>query len=134
MTTDLLQSLLTQNSYFDMYKQCIVLAYRGSKAHGTFIPNSNPGSIDDIDLLGIAIPTEKYIFGLSNFEQYEAFEGVWDILIYDFRKAMRLFKKSNPNILQLLWTHEDYIMQQTKALIIAPMNSRKKIVEEYTML
>ena len=96
---------------FDMWKQSIIIAYRGSIAHGTYVPNSNPGSIDDKDILGIAIPNKEYTFGLKTFEQFERFEGVWDVLIYDFKKAIRLLKKVNPNILQLLWTPEKHILK-----------------------
>lgn len=96
-----------------MWEQSIVLAYRGSIAHGTYVPNSNPNSIDDKDVLGIALPPKQYFFGLKSFEQFERFEGEWDVLIYDFRKAVRLLMKSNPNILQILWTPEKFLLKQT---------------------
>lgn len=96
-----------------MWGQSIVLAYRGSIAHGTYVPNSNPNSIDDKDILGIALPPKQYFFGLKSFEQFEKIEGEWDVLIYDFRKAVRLLMKSNPNILQILWTSDKYILKQT---------------------
>lgn len=108
-----LNNLLNSSDKFNMWHQAIVLAYRGSIAHGTYVPNSNPDSIDDKDVLGIAMPTKQYFFGLKSFEQFERFEGVWDVLIYDFRKAIRLLMKSNPNILQILWTPDKYILKST---------------------
>ena len=109
----LLNNILNSHDKFDLWEQSIVLAYRGSIAHGTFIPNSNPSSIDDKDILGIALPTPQYFFGLKSFEQFERQEGVWDVLIYDFRKAIRLLIKSNPNILQILWTPDKHILKTT---------------------
>lgn len=106
-----LNRILNTAEQFDMWHQSIILAYRGSIAHGTYMPNSNPNSIDDKDILGIAIPNKEYTFGLKSFEQFERFEGVWDVLIYDFKKAIRLFKKVNPNILQLMWTPEKHILK-----------------------
>ncbi|MFA5715578.1 MAG: nucleotidyltransferase domain-containing protein [Candidatus Paceibacterota bacterium] len=108
-----LNDLLNSYLNFNMWQQSIVLAYRGSIAHGTYVPNSNSTSIDDKDILGIAMPTRQYFFGLKSFEQFEKFEGEWDVLIYDFRKAVRLLMKSNPNILQILWTPDKYILKQT---------------------
>lgn len=110
----LLNDLLNTCEKFNIWEQAIVLVYRGSIAHGTFIPNSNPSSIDDKDVLGIAMPTKQYFFGLKNFEQFERFEGEWDILVYNFNKAVRLLVKSNPNILQILWTPEKHILKQTE--------------------
>ncbi len=109
----LLNDLLNGCEKFNIWEQAIVLAYRGSIAHGTFIPNSNPTSIDDKDVLGIAMPTKQYFYGLKNFEQFERFEGEWDVLVYNFNKAIRLLVKSNPNILQILWTPEKHILKQT---------------------
>jgi len=109
-----LNKLLSNYSNFNIQQQSIVLAYRGSIAHGTYVPNNNPASIDDKDILGIVMPPRQYFFGLESFEQFEKFEGEWDVLIYDFRKAVRLLLKSNPNILQILWTPDKYILKQTE--------------------
>lgn len=94
------------NAEFDMWKHSICLMYRGSIAHGTFIPNSNPNSIDDKDIIGIAIPPNNYFFGLKSFEQFDKKQEYWDVLVYDFRKFIRLLIKSNPNVMQVLWTPE----------------------------
>lgn len=106
-----LNNILNSSDQFNMWDQAIALVYRGSIAHGTFVPNSNPNSIDDKDILGIAMPPKQFFYGLKGFEQFERQEDEWDVLIYDFRKAIRLLIKSNPNILQILWTPEEHILK-----------------------
>jgi len=93
-----------QVDQFHMWDNAIVLMYRGSLAHGTYIPDSNPGSIDDKDVFGIAMPPWDWFFGLRNFEQFERKEGYWDVLVYDLRKCVRLLLKANPNVLNALFT------------------------------
>ena len=109
----LLNEILSNADQFHMYDNAIVLAYRGSIAHGTFIPNTKPSSIDDKDILGVAIPPKEYFFGLHTFEQFERQQEYWDILIYDFKKFIRLLTKCNPNVMQLLWTPSHHILKST---------------------
>ena len=85
-----LNAILNSCEKFRLWDQLIVLVYRGSIAHGTFVPNSNPGSIDDKDVLGIAMQPNQYFFGLKSFEQFERQDDPWDVLVYDFHKAIRL--------------------------------------------
>lgn len=86
--------------------QTILLAFRGSVAHGTYEPNTEPNSIDDIDLMGVAVPDLSHYFGL---EQYgsrgtkEIVRDPWDIVLYEARKAIGLLAKANPNVLSMLW-------------------------------
>ncbi len=97
------------NDKFDIEKHTILLGYRGSISHGTYIPSEREG-IDDKDVLGILIPPEKYIFGLSKFEQIEEQEEEWDTVVYEIRKIFKLLLKANPNVLCLLWLEDnDYI-------------------------
>ena len=107
----LLNSILNEKQPFDMWEHSILLCYRGSISHGTYLPNSNPGSIDDKDIMGLAIPPKEYIYGLKHFEQIERKVEYWDILIYDFKKAVNLLIKSNPNIMQILWTDKKHILK-----------------------
>ena len=94
---------------FDIEEHTILLAYRGSISHGTYIPSEREG-IDDKDVLGILIPPEKYISGLSKFDQIEKQEEEWDIVIYEIRKIFKLLLKANPNVLSILWSEKsDYI-------------------------
>lgn len=94
-------------------KWSILLAYRGSIAHGMFIPNSDPLSIDDKDVQGICIPPAEYYYGLKQFGSsgtMEIMRGVWDIVLFELTKAVRMLAAGNPNILGILWLKpEDYI-------------------------
>lgn len=110
-----LNNILNSHRDFNLWEHTIALMYRGSIAHGTFIPNSNPGSIDDKDILGITMIPSSQFWGLPSkpFEQFEKFEDEWDVLIYGFQKAIKLLMKNNPNILSLLWTPEKHILKST---------------------
>ena len=107
----LLNTILNSAPQFNLWRQAICLCYRGSIAHGTYVPNYNPASVDDKDVFGIVIPTKEYFFGLKKFEQFEKKEEYWDVLIYDFRKFIWLLSKANPNVLQSLWTPQKHILK-----------------------
>ena len=107
----LLNQILNEAPQFNMWTQAIYVGYRGSIAHGTFIPNSNPASIDDKDIFGIAIPTKEYFFGLKEFEQFERKQENWDVLVYDFREFIRLLVKANPNVMEALWTPSNHTLK-----------------------
>lgn len=49
----------------------ILLGYRGSIAHGMYLPSDHPNSIDDKDLLGVCVAPLDYYLGLQRFEQRE---------------------------------------------------------------
>lgn len=96
----------------------ILLAYRGSIAHGMYLPGTDPHSIDDKDLIGICVPPLEYYFGLKEFGSRgtrEIKEGEWDIVVYEVRKAIRLLAQGNPNILSMLWLQEDHYLGITGA-------------------
>ena len=109
----LLNKILAEAPQFDMWNQAICICYRGSISHGTYIPNDKSNSIDDKDIFGIVIPTIEYFFGLKEFEQFEKKQEYWDVVIYDFRKFIRLLTKANPNVMQILWTSEKHILKST---------------------
>ena len=84
----------------------ILLAYRGSIAHGTYEPSSEPGSIDDKDAIGVAVPGLDHYIGQRQFGSRGTVEIVrdpWDIVVYEARKAIHLLAKGTPNVLALLW-------------------------------
>ena len=109
-----LNNLLNQFQEFDIFKHSILLGYRGSIAHGTYRPNKNPNSIDDKDIMGIAVAPLEYYFGLKRFEQFSMQYKEWDVVIYDIRKYFNLMLKANPNVLSLLWMDDDkMILHQT---------------------
>lgn len=95
---------------FELWRHLLILGRRGSEAHGTFIPSTDPKSIDDRDLYGVVIPPTRYYLGLSKWDHAESIKGVWDVVLDEFRKFASLAKKQNPNVLQTLWLQEeDYL-------------------------
>lgn len=106
-------------------KYAIITAYRGSIAHGMYVPKSNPNSIDDKDIMAVCVPPIDYYVGFS-----EAFVGNkmfpvggtkeimhddWDVVIYEAKKFIGLLAKGNPNVLSLLWLTENYYIQTSYA-------------------
>lgn len=92
----------------------ILMAYRGSIAHGMYIPDTDPNSIDDIDLMGINVPGRSYYHGLEGFGHSDTVEikhGHWDIVCYEAKKAIRLLAAGNPNVLSLLWVDDEHVLQ-----------------------
>lgn len=90
--------------------ECILLGYRGSISHGTYEPNTDPNSIDDVDLMGICVPDLEHYFALRQFGSrgtVEIVDDPWDIVLYEATKAVSLLAKANPNILSLLWLPDD---------------------------
>jgi predicted nucleotidyltransferase len=100
------------NEHYEL--QCtILLGYRGSHVHGTFLPKKDPDCIDDIDVHGICIPPIDHYYGLKNFGSKgtkEIKKNEWDIVLFEFTKAIQLMRKGNPNILQLLWLKPNQYM------------------------
>ena len=99
----------------ELNEQIILHAYRGSIAHGMFVPSNQPNSIDDKDTMGVVVPPIDTFFGLSDFGSRgtrEIKEGEWDIVLYDIRKVVRLLMQGNPNVLSLLWVPDNYVISQ----------------------
>lgn len=98
---------------------CILLGYRGSISHGTYKSSKDPNSIDDKDAMGICIPPVDYYYGLNTHTIHkgtkEIKEGIWDIVVYEYRKAIRLLEKGNPNLLSILWLDPEYYIDITEA-------------------
>jgi uncharacterized protein len=98
----------------------ILLGYVGSISHGTYIPPTNPDSIDDKDILGVCVASENVYLGLRKFEQREKKYLEWDSVVYELRKFISLLLKSNPNVLGLLWLKREqyiYISESGQSLI-----------------
>jgi predicted nucleotidyltransferase len=92
--------------------------WRGSIAHGTYVPNDDPLSIDDKDLIGICIPPAEYYMGLRDFGSRgteEIMVDPWDVVVYEHRKALRLLAKGNPNMLCMLWAPPEFTTHYTAA-------------------
>jgi predicted nucleotidyltransferase len=97
---------------------CILHAFRGSIAHGMYIPNSYPLSIDDKDTMAICVPPKPYYLGLKEFGSrgtQEIKRNEWDIVVYEVRKVISMLRQGNPNVLSLLWVDEKHIIKNTPA-------------------
>ncbi len=90
----------------------ILAGYRGSIAHGTYAPSTDPNSIDDKDIMGIFVGNKQHYVGFENREVYERKIGEWDAVFYEVRKFVRLLLKSNPNVLMMLWLPEKYYIHK----------------------
>lgn len=108
--------VLTKNP--SLQEWSILLGYRGSIAHGMYVPPKEPTSIDDKDLMGVCIPPLDHYFGLKVFGSHgtqEIKEGEWDIVVYETRKFVQLLAQGNPNVLSLLWLAPNYYVHVTEA-------------------
>jgi predicted nucleotidyltransferase len=97
---------------------CILSAYRGSIAHGMYVPASSPTSIDDKDLMVVCVPSREYYVGLTEYGSrgtVEIKQGAWDIVIYEVRKMIRMLLEGNPNVLSLLWVDPKHHLTVTSA-------------------
>lgn len=97
-------------------KWAILHGYRGSIAHGTFVPSSDPLSIDDKDTMAVCVPPKDYYLGLSQFGSrgtQEIVRAEWDIVVYELTKTVHLLLKGNPNVLSLLWLPENLWIKTT---------------------
>lgn len=97
---------------------CVLIGYRGSIAHGTYVPNSDPNSIDDKDVMAFAVPEIEHYLGLSEYGSrgtVEIGKGTeeWDVVVYELRKAVRLLLGGNPNVLSLLWLPENLFLYRS---------------------
>lgn len=96
----------------------ILTGWRGSIAHGMYIPQSNPDSIDDKDVMSICVPPVEYYFGLQQFHSrgtQEIKEGEWDVVCYELKKFASLLEKGNPNVISLLWLEPNHYLKITPA-------------------
>lgn len=109
------KELIEEYPYLEEWS--ILTAYRGSIAHGTYRPSTDPNSIDDKDIICIVIPPIEYYFGLQEFGSRGTKEikyKEWDIVVYEIRKLVRMLEQGNPNVLSLLWTDKKHFLKTTK--------------------
>lgn len=90
----------------------ISLCWRGSVAHGMYVPQSDPDSIDDKDVMGLYIAPLEHYLGFGREEVYEKWEGEWDCVFYELRKFVGLLLNCNPNVLSLLWLKPNGIIYE----------------------
>jgi len=92
----------------------ISLCWRGSVAHGMYVPKSDPDSIDDRDVMGVYIGPLEHYLGFGRKDVYEKWEGEWDCVFYELRKFMGLLLNCNPNVLSLLWVKPNGIIYENE--------------------
>jgi predicted nucleotidyltransferase len=96
----------------------ILTGFRGSIAHGMYVPQNNPNSIDDKDVMAVCVPPIDYYFGLNEFGNRgtkEIMVDEWDIVVYEFRKFIRMLCQGNPNVLSMLWLERGSYIKLTAA-------------------
>ena len=94
-------------------ERLISLCWRGSVAHGMYVPKSDPDSIDDKDIMGIYIAELEHYLGFGRRDVYEKWEGEWDCVFYELRKMFGLLLNCNPNVLSILWLKENGIIYES---------------------
>lgn len=107
-------------------KNLVMCGYRGSYAQNTYIPNDDPNSVDNVDLMGVYLAPIEYYLGLGRGKKYrkavERFIDEWDVVSYEIRKFFNLLLKSNPNVISMLWIkkehHLDVDFPEARDLII----------------
>lgn len=96
-------------------RNLILLGYRGSIAHGTYLnQKKNENSIDDKDVMGVFLGTERHYTGFEENKVGEKMFREWDIVQYELKKFVSLLLKNNPNVLMLLWLPEKYYLHKDK--------------------
>lgn len=96
----------------------VLAGYRGSIAHGTYLPSDDPASVDDKDVMAFCVPPEPYYLGMKDYGSRgtrEVMKGEWDLVVYELRKALRLLLGGNPNVLSMLWLSENLYIEVTEA-------------------
>lgn len=97
----------------------ILLGYRGSIAHNMYIPNTDPNSIDDIDIMGVFLAPENFYIGISQLksknpqtiEIKKEIDGVlWDCVYYELQHFVKMLLKGNPNVLGMLWLKKNHYL------------------------
>lgn len=84
----------------------IFSAITGSHLYGTALPDS------DEDIRGVFIPTEEFYLGfLNKVEQVESKKP--DMVYWEISKFFKLCLDSNPNIVELLFIPEEYIINSS---------------------
>lgn len=105
-------------SYVSIPTNTCLLAYRGSHAHGMFVPTTDPKGIDDVDLMGVVLGDSANYLGLKEWGSRgtkEVKSGPWDVVFYEIQKFISLLLQGNPNVLSLLWNSPKHILYRDAA-------------------
>lgn len=88
----------------------ISLCWRGSIAHGMYVPANDPDSIDDKDVIGVYVNPIEHYLGFGREDVMEKWEGQYDCVFYEVRKMISLLLQCNPNVLSILWLEPNGII------------------------
>jgi hypothetical protein len=113
MTDVKLKGLTAEQSTALLPENLIFLGWRGSVAHGMYVPSDDPDSIDDKDLMGVFVGRLEHYLGFGGSDVREKWEGVYDCVFYEVRKMVSLLLNCNPNVLSLLWLKDNAIIFNT---------------------
>src|SRR5688572_20216868 len=113
MTDVKLKGLTAEQSAALLPENLIFLGWRGSVAHGMYVPSDDPDSIDDKDLMGVFVGPVEHYLGFGGSDVREKWEGVYDCVFYEVRKMVSLLLNCNPNVLSLLWLKDNAIIFNT---------------------
>lgn len=97
----------------DLPDGCILSAYRGSIAHGMYLPEDDPKSVDDVDVMSFHVGSPECYLGLEEWGSRgtrEIKQGKYDVVCYEIRKAVRLLLQGNPNIFSILWLDKEHYL------------------------
>src|SRR5947209_2641023 len=103
------------NGGFDLASHTVCAAYMGSTSHNTYVPKEDPDSIDDVDIMGVAVPPPRLTMGLHKWEHWVFKEDELDVVFYSLRKFVGLLLKSNPNVVGLLWLRPEHYVYRHPA-------------------
>jgi hypothetical protein len=107
------------SKYKTLSQWSILVGYRGSIAHGMYLPNTDPNSIDDKDAMGVCVMPLDYYLGAGSHEMSRGVQEIkqdeWDVVAYELRKFVSLLVKGNPNVLSMLWLDENMYIKRTEA-------------------
>jgi len=94
----------------------VVAAYMGSISHNTYVPKSDPDAIDDVEILGSVLPPADRLIGLDAWEHWTLqFEELDVTVFFSLSKLVRLWLKSSPNVLGLLWLRSEHYLHRSQA-------------------
>ena len=86
----------------------LLAGYRGSHAHGTYLPPEDPNGTDDIDLFAVFTRGRSFYGSMYDYERpqetYTSAGETLDIEAVELRKFLVLCAKGNPNVHGYLWT------------------------------
>jgi hypothetical protein len=98
----------------------IIVAYRGSIAHGTHVPPEEPTGLDDRDIIVAYIPPLVDYFGPAKVARGKDVKiREWDSAAYEVRHLVKLLCGANPNIMSCLWTPPIHAEREGQMLIDA---------------